>query len=206
MDTTNTPPDIDGFSKAWKVDLDTVRKRLGIDPAKDGGICEWIVYAPWSHPIWPYVCVIGLHLRHIDGMPDATIHLRGATHEIMVWAMDPDKYPPHLDGAGPKGRFLHPCNFAGQFIEPSDDAARNRIETVVREICMGTLNPDTDGVQQWIARFGDHGFKQDYREAKPGTIKHALMQGGSVIVTGDTAIHVQPGPPPGANEPPKEKQ
>jgi hypothetical protein len=194
--TANTQPDIEGVASAWKVDINSMRATRGVTPDQCSGLAEWVVHASWSHPIWPFVSVMLIHLRDIPGMPPPFIKLPGATHEVMVFAMDPDKYPPHLDTDYPVGRFLSPGNFTGQFIADSDQAAIERIEFTIHEICAGQLNPDTDGVRGWIERFGDYCFKEEYRSAKPGTVQHALMQGGSVIVnleTGD-AVHITPEP------------
>jgi hypothetical protein len=193
--TANTPPTIEGFAKAWRIDMEAVRAKLGTNN-DDATVASWIVYAPWSHPFWPYVLIAAVHLRDLPGQSKPpTVHLAGATHEIFVVAMNPDNYPPKI---GDFNQLLSPINFSGQWIAASDEDAANRVEATVREICEGKLNPDTDATQQWVARFGDHCFKAEYKNAKPGSVEHALMQGGSVIISEQpdgtkTAIHLHPG-------------
>jgi hypothetical protein len=128
---------------------------------------SWYVHAPFSHPLWPCVVVIGLSLRDVPGWPPAKINLDGATHEVMVYALDP-KQSIRLDRPP---AYLTPCNFAGQFTADSDDAAAQRIELAVRDICAGELNPDSDGRHQWAARFSRSNFK-------PGADRPDLMAVG----------------------------
>ena len=49
-----------------------------------------------------------------------------------------------------------PTNFAAQLVRPDDAAAMATIEEAVRDICAGTLNPDTDALSMWAHRFGDN--------------------------------------------------
>ena len=83
------------------------------------------------------------------------MHLEGATHEVMVYALDPD-WSARLDECP---RWLTPVNYVGQFVEVSDAAAEARVETAVRDILAGALSPDTDYIQHWIARFGASNVK-----------------------------------------------
>lgn len=122
----------------------------------------WIVYAPWAHPGWHSYLLSVVHLRESEGAKPPVINLPGATHELMLLALDPG-YPlqarrlPH---------FLTPPNFVGQFVADSDEAAAERVAGDVRDICAGLLNPDTDALRQWIARYGDNGIKPEYRLPK----------------------------------------
>jgi hypothetical protein len=143
--------------KAWHCDLVTIREKF-LNP-HDCTITAWIVYAPWAHPLWHSYLVSLIHLRSAPGIPDPLIHLPGATHELMLHACDPN-FP--LDITEPV-HFLTPANFVAQFIATSDAAAIGRVEGDVRDICAGKLNPDTDALRQWIARYGDNGLKPEFR-------------------------------------------
>lgn len=177
----NTAPDINGFGRAWRWEASRAAKD---DKA---GLAQWIVNAAWAHPIWPNYCVTVIHLRDLPGQEKpANINLPGATHEVMVIALNPEHVPSLEPDAGLK--YLTPLNFRGQFVAESDEAAVARVQKDVEDICAGLLNPDTDGTQQWVARYGDHCFKKEFRDAKPGTMEHTLMQGGAVVI-----IENQPG-------------
>jgi hypothetical protein len=149
-------------TRAWKHDASGLVK--ADDPRNLSHLCTWIVHAPWSHPHWPVVAVMACNLRDVPGMPPAIINLPGATHEVMVYAMNPGM-PVTVDG---DMHFLQPGNFVGQFKATSDDAARAIIEDTVRKIVAGQLNPDTDGFRQWVALFGDAGLRADLRTGEVG--------------------------------------
>lgn len=162
-------PDIDGFARAWRLDLAASRaKAAGHNNPDDSTVNGWIVNAPWSHPIWPNVAVLCIHLRDQPNQTQPPVkHLEGATHEIIVLALDPD-HVPEIDGE--RLRFLQPSNFVGQFKTTDDDAAAAIIDTMVARICAGTLNPDTDAQTQWVGLFGDHCFKPMFKHGVMGTI------------------------------------
>ena len=149
-------PDLEGIAgKAWKIETKDNPAR---NPAVPEGltVASWIVYAPHSHPIWPYVLIACISLRDVPGVPPATIRLPGATHEVFVYALNPDSYPPDMEG---QLQIMRPVNYVGQFIADSDDTAVNRIWVAVNEVVDGTLNPDEDGRQQWVKRFGKSNIK-----------------------------------------------
>lgn len=111
-----------------------------------------IVNCPISHPWWP-TCTLSIYsLGDVPGLPPAKIYLPGATHEIMLLALNPEKEV-HVDRPV---SMLYPANFAAQMICRDDDEALEVIEKTARDCCDGILNPDTDGRQRWIARFGDN--------------------------------------------------
>ena len=175
-----TPPDITGdLGRAWRTDLrailDKARAKYGKAPPLELNVAGWIAYAPYSHPLWPCVTVGCISLHDVPGWPPAVIHLPGATHEVFVAAIDPscalriDEQPPTL----------RPLNFAGQFICGSHDEARERIEQAVRDICDGTLNPDSDNRRAWAERFSRSNFKAG--ADLPDVIVPA-PDGGAVVV------------------------
>jgi hypothetical protein len=89
-------------------------------------------------------------------VPPATIHQPGATHEICVTALHPDRRPTLNGSIYP----LTPINFAGQFIASSDEDASQRTEAEVVEVINGVLSPDTDFIGMWIQRFGDSNIRR----------------------------------------------
>jgi hypothetical protein len=182
----DTEPDFTGFSRAWRVKYTSPKWAEG----KDGTVGIWIINAPWAHPVWPNYMLLCVHLRPMPNQDKpAIIYKPGATHELTLWALDPKEPVPveAYDGAELYPKRLTPCNFLGQFTAESDEAARQLLEDkVVKPICAGTLNPDTDATPQWVALFGDDCFKAEYRNAKPGSIEHAIMQGQTVVIVGGT--------------------
>lgn len=136
-------PQIKGpHGQAW------LRRTLNVgDPKSESGLGVWIVWAPWAHPVWHSYVLSLIHLRPIPGEADANIYREGATHELVLLALNPE----HRAG---KLSTLYPANFAAQLIEDSDDKAQEICEHAVREICQGILSPDTDFRSMWIDRFG----------------------------------------------------
>lgn len=141
------PPTKQGpHGKAWRMDLAAIRAHLGKQGAE---IDTWIVEAPYSHPMWHSYMLAVVHLRPVDGFPAAVVHLPGATHEVMLYALDPS-HTPRLDR---NPRLLHPANFHGQWIAESDEGAIAKVDSCVDLIIAGQLSPDTDFRRDWIALF-----------------------------------------------------
>jgi len=119
---------------------------------------SWIISAPWAHPVWPQ---FGLYLydltsAHKDGPP--TIHLPGATHEFLLYALDPAKpIPRNAESAAGAGR-LTPANYGYQFKAESNEAAQDRLQRVVDQIMVKNLSPDTD----WRAHWDEFVFPDAY--------------------------------------------
>lgn len=161
------------LGSAWLIDMQAVSRRRGIenDPRADVTLPCWIVRAPYAHPLWSHYVVMCIALRDVPGVPKATIHLEGATHEVMVFALDPDTRPALNDYP----RMLQPINFTGQFIEADDLAAAARVQQAVQDVIDGTLNPDTDYRRHWVERFSGSNLKAgaldpDFIAAAPGSM------------------------------------
>jgi len=180
-------PDYTGtHGRAWRMDLAAILVKQmaqhGKAPPLELNVCGWVAHAPYSHPIWPSVAINCISLRDVPGWPPATIHLQGATHELFVGAINPE-VDVRLDETPD---ILRPLNFAGQFICASDDDARERVEQAVRDICDGTLNPDSDNRSAWGDRFSRSNAKPGFDS--PDVI--ALTPGG-LIAVGTGAANVK---------------
>jgi hypothetical protein len=142
--------------RAWLCDIATRYRNLGITEADGrGDIANWIVEAPWAHPVWHSYQVVLLHLRPTTVDPSPMIHVPRATHEFWLQALDPQQpREPAILGTGPTYT-LSPMNFAAQLVSAGDADAIARVEIAVRRICSGSLSPDTDFRRHWIALFGD---------------------------------------------------
>lgn len=157
-----TPPTLsDVHGKAWRIDLDVVRTQQGLTLEDDCALDCWIVEAPWAHLLWHSYAIILVHLRLTPDNRPTEFYLDGATHEMWVEALDP-RHPrePAIKGDPKSIARLTPLNFAAQFIEISDELARERIERDVKDIIAGKLSPDTDHMLAWIARYNDRMLKK----------------------------------------------
>lgn len=159
VDPIDAPADLAGeHGRAWRCDLAAGIKQTGADPAQFGSLEHWLIEAPRCHPAWHSYAIFLVHLRPIAGK--ATLfYLEGATHEIQLWALDPAVPREPYRATGIVSAVLHPINYAGQFIEISDQLARDRVARAVNAICVGALSPDTDWLPTWFQLFGDHMLK-----------------------------------------------
>lgn len=151
------PPAFTGAAgRAWTVDLDAAYVRLGRARAEGAEVCAWVVEARWAHPVWHSYWIDLAHLRPVAGhQRPFTVYLAGATHELVLMALDPDALLRPMIGGGPV-QALAPVNFAAQFVAENDAMALRRVELAVQAICDGRLSPDTDFRDAWIALFGAH--------------------------------------------------
>jgi hypothetical protein len=85
-------------------------------------------------------------------MPPCHIYLPGATHEIILWACNPEVMWTDTATNPPP---LTPYNFAAQMIWQDDEEAKRVLTSTAFDICEGKLSPDTDFRSEWIRRFND---------------------------------------------------
>jgi hypothetical protein len=191
-------PDLQGANGlAWKHDIEACARRYPSGPTAELTVASWIVEARYAHPIWHSYVIAAVALRDVPGVPKAVIHRPGATHEVMVYALNPDK--PRAVNDGP--RFLTPANFHGQWIAGSDAEAARFIEETVQLVIDGNLSPDTDFRRNWIARFSASNMKGP--DIPPGLV---VVGGDGVTFVGtgkqnaETLIDVAAGPKPPAKD------
>lgn len=149
--------------KAWLCDIKVGHGIMNIPDDQDACICHWVVEAPWAHPAWHSYSIFCQHLRSIPGYDQPVLfHLPDATHEMLVFALDPRKDRQSMIDTGVvEGRWMQPANFGAQFIELDDDLARERIKSTVQEIIDGKLSPDTDHISMWRHRYGGNMMKKE---------------------------------------------
>lgn len=157
-DLIKRAPDVIGVAQAWKVDLDhlEIPDTTEQDLADNSGLRVWIVEAPWAHLAWHSYFISLVHLRDNPNQTRPPMRkFPEATHEVMVWVLDP-RVPrePIVEGKA-RAAFLTPQNFIAQFVATDEEALR-RVDAVVTDICAGTFSPDTDFRPLWIKRFGGH--------------------------------------------------
>jgi hypothetical protein len=138
-------------TRAWKINLNAEQRPYCLE--------AWVIEAPWAHPLWHSYLYTLVHLREIEGDgPEMKpiIHLAGATHKILLYALNPHASRNEIVTAGKAEQMLlEPCNFAAQFVG-TDSAALERFHEDIGLILDGRLSPDTDFRPQWVARWGDN--------------------------------------------------
>jgi hypothetical protein len=124
----------------------------------------WVIAAPWAHPVWHNYAIFLYDLTtEIPNQPRPVKYLHGATHEFLIYAIDPDYTPLMfgkipLDGPEPPKveiRVLQPANHGYQFIADSNERAEERLQRIVDYILAGEVSPDSDFTWQWDKLFED---------------------------------------------------
>lgn len=106
---------------------------------------RWILWLPGYHAMWSCYVLVACHLRNLPGVTPAVKHFPEATHEISLWANDPERVQVALE----KGGFapLEPANYVKQIIL-RDDAACNRLaEDIAVEFINARLLPEPQGIR-----------------------------------------------------------
>lgn len=118
---------------------------------------SWYVEAPWAHPAWDNYVVLLYDLFTVMEGPPPLRYMDGATHEVMVYALHPDRkvFTPDDGNWDLNNALLRPANHAYQFTAESDQAAFDRIDKMVRDIDAKELSPDTDFTRVWDTLFCD---------------------------------------------------
>lgn len=160
------PPVVQGeHGKAWLCDTAVGRRQKSVADADDACLAHWIIEAPRAHPVWHSYSLVLIHLRAMPGKR-TLIYLDEATHELWLYALNPDADRNPMLATGIVDCWMRPGNFASQFIELSDELARDRVRQSVQTICDGKLSPDTDWRQAWIKLYGDN-MQKDRPHRRP---------------------------------------
>jgi hypothetical protein len=140
--------------KVWEYDHSDIIGRTPPDKAK--WFATWGMDCPGDNLAWSQYIMVAFDLTSITVRPPI-IHLPGATHEVQVWAVNPDfPLPEKFDEGSSYGRMLlHPMNMGYQFIAPSNEAAHSRLRDVAHAVATGILSPDTDYRSAWDIMFSD---------------------------------------------------
>lgn len=158
----NPPTKVGACGAAWRVPVESVEG--GTKDQQAATVAIWVVFAPGANIMWSYYVVCCVNLRgDVDGVPPKVAQ-DGATHEVIVLALDP-RTTPNLKR--PASTMLRPMNFVGQWrvgTRPNpvdlDRAAEAKIAGVIDEILAGTLSPDTDHIRAWVERFSDSNLRR----------------------------------------------
>lgn len=145
--------------------------KLGIDsdPKFAETVCHWLLTAPGQSPAWNQYNVAVVRLRDgIPGMPPPIRQFPGATHEVLILALDPTPGPQTVEtmaGHAERGDlpFLTPVNLAHQ-IEGSDAEAEELAYLAVRAIC--------DGLMAAEPPLGAESFRAGWKQTLVKTLAH----------------------------------
>lgn len=172
LDDITAKPDFSGPSgRAWLCNHGNLQEQEGDEGGPDATVGMWLIEAPEAHPLWHSYVLVLVHLRTLPGREEeeVTFHLDGATHQLLLNALDPKGSRQSLVDCDLKAKnkcaILHPLNFAAQFIEITDNLARERCVSAVQAICDGKISPDTDYMWQWLGLFGNNMLKPEYRDS-----------------------------------------
>lgn len=161
--TYQQPTLVGKFGKAWDIDLARIRREvLKVPQDDDAALIASIVEAPWAHGAWHSYMFSLVHLRPMADNRPTIFYLEGATHELVIEAINPDYDRNEMLKTGKVYR-LTPANFAEQFIAESDEAAIARVKDAIMLVVDGKLSPDTDYIRAWANLFGDNMIKKEYR-------------------------------------------
>lgn len=69
------------------------------DPAQVGTVAAWLLVCPHQSAGWSHFMAAVVHLRPLDGAPDAHLRWPKATHEVLVYALDSTRNPSPSDPA-----------------------------------------------------------------------------------------------------------
>lgn len=103
----------------------------------------FVVTAPRWHPLWSQYLLALITLSDMPGVGPAYREFEGATHQVIVMAMDPD-HGPYTPGSFAENtvRYLLPGNIGHQF-KATDEQALDVVALCARAVCDGVLNPET---------------------------------------------------------------
>ena len=118
-------------------------------PDQAATVSAWLLYCPGAHVVWSYWMLGVIHLRPIDGVRPPVILRDGASHELMIVALDPTYAPPDPVGWGGPIHYLTPVDVVEQFRVRDDAQARRLANSAVRALMSGTVSPDQDWRTWW---------------------------------------------------------
>lgn len=107
-------------------------------------VAYWLLHCPGAHPVWAWYIVACIHLRAEEGLGDAHKAFPEATHELVVFAVNPEVA---LDPAKPvewMANRLTPQNVVQQFQVGTDSDAERVVYALMAAFCDGRLSPDSD--------------------------------------------------------------
>lgn len=136
------------YGQAWEYRGDRTDEAWREDAYMGG----YLIHAPAAHPLRAWHLLMGIHLRPDNRAPTLPfLRFPGATHEIMVLALNPE----HDAALDPDDRetfkWLEPPDVTEQVVLGSDDQARELVRLCATGCVHGVLVPDSDFRSAWRA-------------------------------------------------------
>lgn len=114
-------------------------------------IASYVICAPHAHPFWAWHTVNVVHLRETERFDAPRLAFPGASHEVMVFALNPEK-DAGIDPDDPgTWDMMTPPDVVHQVILPNDEAAVMLAFLVAHSCARGDLIPDSDWRTAWGA-------------------------------------------------------
>jgi hypothetical protein len=100
-------------------------------------VAAWFLTCPGQSPAWSNFQLSAVHLRAEAGLPAPVVHVKNATHEVLLFALNPDANPVRDDVE--TWQPMRPLNLAEQIQVPSDQAAAALLELTAQAVVDGLL-------------------------------------------------------------------
>lgn len=122
-----------------------------------------LLHCPGAHPFWGWWLMSLVHLRPVEGLPPVKAS-PGATHEISVLVVDPERCPEPDPATGERGYpLLTPPDVVLQFAAADDEEARALFAWLGEEVAQQRLSPDSDCRTLWTAKMRIWLVRKDQR-------------------------------------------
>jgi hypothetical protein len=162
------------FGTATEIDMATTTPGT---PAQQASLACWFLHIPGAHPLWSRFLLSAVHLREVDGAPPAFKRFAGATHEMLVIALDPALEPRPDDVT--TWRHLTPVNVVEQFAVNTDEDAIAITEALARACVDGLLLVEPEGIL---------GAREQWTQTVSSTSEH-LRLGGHPLAPEKEQVH-----------------
>lgn len=121
-------------------------EQLDVPQTAPATLSWWLITAPAYHPLWSQYVLSVVTLDDQPGMPPALLHFPGATHELIVFALNPGEPPRRITAEdlqrGDWAGYLRPVNIVHQFTATNDEM-HQLAELACTGVVNGVLNPET---------------------------------------------------------------
>lgn len=121
-------------------------------PDQEAGIATWVINGPF-HPLWRWWALGVVHLRPLAGVRPVVLRREGASHEVLIFSVDPEKCPePDIDKLEREGGELPnlmPLDLVHQVVGLDDEQAAELAGLMVKAIVAGEMSPDQDFAEMW---------------------------------------------------------
>lgn len=115
-------------------------------PIGGATVGSWLLHVPRAHPVWDFYLLTGVHLRPAEGLPPPDKWEPGASHELLIAAINPDTDPRHTK---PPFSLLQPFNYVAQVADASDADVYVLVRHMARAAVCGHASPDSDWRSWW---------------------------------------------------------